>query len=82
MVTTYYMFVAGLISELFVRVAPLHAFAMATAHTAVVNVTMTPAARMTQRTVMTVYLLIVLWRLVRVALHRRRARRLAAAAAA
>ena len=71
MVLTYYSFVAGLVSELFVRIAPLHQFAMSTAHSPVFNVTMTPAARTTQRVVMAAFALVMLWHLIRVALRRR-----------
>jgi uncharacterized membrane protein len=75
MVMTYYSFVAGLVSELYVRVEPLHRFAMSTAHAAVFNVTMTPAARTTQRSVMAFFALVVLWHVARVALRRRQLRR-------
>jgi uncharacterized membrane protein len=75
MVMSYYSFVAGLVSELFVRIGPLHDFAMSTAHTAVFNVTMTPAARTTQRAVMGFFALVILWHVVRVALRRRGVRR-------
>lgn len=75
MVLTYYSFVAGLISELFVRIRPLRAFAMSTAHAPVFNVTMTPAARTTQSATMLVFVLIILWHVVRVALRRRQVRR-------
>lgn len=80
MVMTYYMFVAGLINELFVRIAPLHQFAMSTAHAATFNVAMTPAARATQTTMRAVFALAILWHVVRVALRRRRLGRASGAA--
>jgi uncharacterized membrane protein len=70
MVLTYYMLVGGLINELFVRVIALRDFAMARAPHAV-SVGTTPAVGRTQGLAMLIFIVMLLYFVIKVALHRR-----------
>jgi len=70
MVLTYYMLVGGLINELFVRVIALRDFAMARAPHAV-SVATTPAVRTTQGLAMLIFIVMLLYFVIKVVLHRR-----------
>jgi len=73
MVMSYYMLVAGLINELVVRVLPLRHIAEAQLAGAAMNVAQSPLARAIQMTNRLVFLLVLAWFIVKVALSRRRA---------
>jgi uncharacterized membrane protein len=81
MVLTYYMLVGGLINELFVRVVFLRNFAMARAPHAI-SIAKTPAVGMTQGLAMLIFIVILVYFVIKVALHRRGFRKTIAAAPA
>ena len=72
MLTSYYMFWGGLVNEVFVRIAPLKALAMAHLAHPVLNVALTPLVRGSQRAVMIVFAVILIGFMIQVALGRRR----------
>ena len=80
MVLTYYMLVGGLINELFVRVIVLRDFAMAHARHAV-SIARTPAVGTTQGLAMLIFIVMLLYFVIKVALHRRSFRKNIAAGA-
>lgn len=71
MLVTYYMLIGGLVNELLVRVAFIRDFAMANAHGAR-NPAQTPLAGMIQGTVMLIFIAMLAYFIVKVALYRRR----------
>jgi uncharacterized membrane protein len=81
MLLTYYMLIGGLINELFVRVAALHALAMAHAPHAI-NIAATPVVGMTQFAAMLLFAALILAFAIKTAVHRRAAGRAVAMAAA
>ena len=70
MLITYYMLIGGLVNELFVRVAFIRDVAMAHAHGAR-NPAQTPLAGTVQGTVMLIFIAMLVYFIVRVALNRR-----------
>ncbi len=80
MVLTYYMLVGGLINELFVRVIALRNFARALAPHAV-SIAATPAVGMTQGLAMLIFIVMLLYFVIKVALHRRSFRKSIASSA-
>jgi uncharacterized membrane protein len=70
MLLTYYMLIGGLINELFVRVLPLRAFAMAHAPHAT-NLVGSPVVGMTQAAAMMLFLAMILYFVIKTMLHRR-----------
>jgi uncharacterized membrane protein len=70
MLVTYYMLIGGLVNELFVRVAFIRDFAMAHAHGAR-NPAQTPLAGTAQGTAMLIFIAMLVYFIVKVALHRR-----------
>jgi len=73
MLITYYMLIGGLVNELFVRVAFIRDFAMANAHGAR-NPAQTPLAGMVQGTVMLIFIAMLVYFIVKIALYRRGSR--------
>jgi hypothetical protein len=73
MVMSYYMLVGGLINELVVRALPLRHVAEAQLAGAAMNVAQSPLARAIQMTNGLVFLVVLVWFIVKVALSRRRA---------
>jgi uncharacterized membrane protein len=80
MLLTYYMLIGGLINELFVRIAALHALAMAHAPHAI-NIAATPIVGMTQFAAMVLFAVLILAFVIKTAVHRRTAGRVVAMAA-
>jgi uncharacterized membrane protein len=78
MVLTYYMLVGGLINELFVRVIVLRNFAMARAPHAV-SIGAAPAVGTTQGVAMVIFIVLLAYFVIKVALHRHRFRKSIAA---
>lgn len=81
MILTYYMLIGGLINEAFVRVTALRDFAMAHAPQAV-NVARTPIVGMVQGLAMLLFIVLIFYFMVKVALYRRGQRRTASFASA
>jgi uncharacterized membrane protein len=76
MLFTYYMLIGGLINELFVRVAPLRALALAQSHGR--GVGGSPVVGLSQFAAMLIFVAALIYFTIRIALHRRGSRALAA----